>query len=1273
MRWPASPPSVSATAAAALTLVLLSAAPAAAQPAPDVTEARPPDTAAAETALEEARRLNEESLRLLRSGKIQEGLRLAQRVVALVEQALGPEHPAVAANLHGLALLYHRQGDLAAAEPLYRRAAAIWERALGPEHPNVATCLSNLAELLRVKADYAAAEPIYRRALAMRAAALGPTHRDTATVQNNLALLLHAKGDYAAAVPLFRQALASLEQALGPEHPEIGKLLSNLADCLRVRGAHGEAEALCRRAVAIHEKAQVPGQADLALSLNNLAMILQARGDAAAAEAALTRALAIWEQTLPPEHPHIAACLGNLALIWQARGRYLQAEAGFRRALAIREKIRGPAHPEVARSLANLSVLLQAKGDLGAAEPLYLRALAIWEGAVGRDHPHVAVCLANLGSLRQALGDFDVAEQHFRRALAIQERALGPRHPDNATVVSNLGNLFLLKGNYVAAEAQQRQALALREETLGPTHPATAVSLNNLALVLHHGRADFPGAEALYRRALNVLEQALGSAHPEVANTIGNYAQLLRDKGDHAAAIPMFRRAIATCERGLGAEHPSCALILNNLAGALFDGDDRKQAEPLLRRAEAILEAALGPAHPNVAMCMNNLAELLRRERRMEEGEALQRKVLALREAALGPDHPDVAMSLNNLAMFRHAAGDLPAATPLYRRALGILETALGPDHPSVARTVSNLGEVLGEAGDSAEAERCRRRRLDIEDRRLRRMLTLGAERERRAFAATMTASTHFAVSQHVLGAPDAPPAAELALRTILQRKGRVLDSLTLDRQQLRASLGAEGANLFDELASIHAELSALAARPFGPKPAAALHKRRMELSSRAETLEATLADRSAELRALLAPVTVDSVRAALPADAVLVEFFRYRPHNLHAPAKGPGWGAPRYVAYLLRRAGPTVWADLGPASEIEDAVAKARAALTQPRSLTAKVALRNLSRRVLAPLERPLGGAGLVLIAADGVLHGVPFEALVDAQGRPAIETLSLHYIGSGRDLLAKPSTAPRQPAVVVTNPDFAFASPKSPRAPLPSRRSRSAGGATWADLPGTKVEGEALARLLPGATAVTRGGATETLVKAVRSPEVLHLATHGFFYPDQTAPAGDRPPRDAPPTGELAIRAVDLGRVAAADTTENPLLRAGLVLAGASRLGSGLDDGMLTALEVGSIDLRGTRLVVLSACDTGRGDVENGEGVFGLRRALAMAGAESVVMSLWHVDDQATQTLMESFYRRWLAGVSRLDALRQAKLELMRQPGRQHPYYWAAFVAIGAWGPLR
>jgi CHAT domain-containing protein len=317
------------------------------------------------------------------------------------------------------------------------------------------------------------------------------------------------------------------------------------------------------------------------------------------------------------------------------------------------------------------------------------------------------------------------------------------------------------------------------------------------------------------------------------------------------------------------------------------------------------------------------------------------------------------------------------------------------------------------------------------------------------------------------------------------------------------------------------------------------------------------------------------------------------------------------------------------------------------------------------------LGETRQLLISPDGELNLIPFAALVDERGRYLLERYSFTYLTSGRDLLRL--EVPRESkgaAVVVADPSFG----------LPTLIASSglvgAKGATanarpqvdysqifFGPLPGVSDEVRALKELLPQASFLTKEQATKAALEQLNGPSILHVATHGFFLQDEQAATENRAAaqsKDGARPGKLAAR------------VENPLLRSGLALAGANQSGGGNSDGILTALEASGLNLWGTKLVVLSACDTGLGEVRNGDGVYGLRRALVLAGAESQVMSLWAVSDRSTRDLVVGYYRALLEGAGRGEALRQVQLRMLRDKSHQHPYYWAAFIQTGAWGSL-
>jgi CHAT domain-containing protein len=219
---------------------------------------------------------------------------------------------------------------------------------------------------------------------------------------------------------------------------------------------------------------------------------------------------------------------------------------------------------------------------------------------------------------------------------------------------------------------------------------------------------------------------------------------------------------------------------------------------------------------------------------------------------------------------------------------------------------------------------------------------------------------------------------------------------------------------------------------------------------------------------------------------------------------------------------------------------------------------------------------------------------------------------------------------------------------------------------LPGVRDEVRALQEMLPRATVLLGEQATEAALRRVDAPRILHIATHGFFLPE-TDDSADGASIAVP---ALTAAGTRVGKWAA--WADNPLLRSGLALAGANQGRSGDDDGVLTALEASGLDLWGTKLVVLSACDTAVGDVKRGDGVYGLRRALVLAGAESQLMSLWSVSDRSTRDLMIGYYKQLTQGAGRAESLRQVQLRMLRDGRRAHPYYWASFIQSGEWANL-
>lgn len=978
------------------------------------------------------------------------------------------------------------------------------------------------------------------------------------------------------------------------------------------------------------------------------------------------------EKTFGTEHPVVSLNLKLLAFLYDQKGDYPKAEATYLRALAAQEKLSGPEHTEVAGVLLGLGTVYGHMEDFARAEQAYARALAIREKALGPDSPEVAAVLFSLSYTFTNRGLYGQAEPILKRALAIQEKALGPDTLEVALTLNNLAYLYMEKGDYEQSEALFKRSLATFEKLLGPEHALVGTPLNGLA-VLYRTKGDYQRAEPLLKRALAIQEKAAGPEHPDTANALNSLAMLYSEKGDDERALPLFQRALAIREKAQP-ESSSVAATLNSIAYVYDSKGEHAQAISLYKRALAIIEKTLGAETPLYASTLSNLAAVYSDEGDYAQAEPLDRRALALREKLLGPEHPDVAVSLSNLAYIYFARNEFEKEEPLYLRALAITEKAYGPDHPNVGLYLANLATVYWGRGDTRRALAALARNAELRERNLALVLTTGSEEQKRLYMATLATETDGIVSFHTSAAPSDPEAAQLALTTVLRRKGRVLDVMADEVGALRRRLDSQDRELLDRLSTTRSALARLVLQGADAASPAERREEEKRLKDSIDQLEAKVSERSAEFRTQARPITLKDVREAIPADAALVEFVVYRPYDVRSTNRKSRFGAPRYVAYVLKRTGEPLWVDLGEASAVERGVAAWRRALIDPSNREASRSGRDMDELVMRPVRRLLGDTRRLFLSPDGALNLIPFGALTDERNRYLLEDYSITYLTSGRDLLRMQLSAEsRQGPLVVANPLFeagASSSSSAPSAPAAQgRRSADFASSVFTPLPGTKGEAAALGAILTGARVFTDAQASEALLKHATGPSILHIATHGFFLPDQTRSAADDNAR-AESRG-MALVAAGGVRVEG----ENPLLRSGLALAGANR-GQGGDgeDGVLTALEAAGLDLRGTKLVVLSACETGVGEVKNGEGVYGLRRALVLAGAESQVMSLWQVSDEATRDLMIGYYKRLQAGEGRTEALRAVQLEMLRgdgpqKKGRSHPFFWASFIQSGDW----
>jgi CHAT domain-containing protein/Flp pilus assembly protein TadD len=904
-------------------------------------------------------------------------------------------------------------------------------------------------------------------------------------------------------------------------------------------------------------------------------------------------------------------------------------------------------HPLLAENLHNLGFLLQARQEYTQAEPFYREAVAMLQQLYAKErypqgHPDLANSLANLGSLLRARGEYAQAEPLYREALAMRQR-LYPKehypqgHPDLAISLNNLGLLLQVRGDYAQAEPYYRDALALyRElypkERFPQGHPDLATSLNNLGGLLE-SRGEYAQAESYYRDALAMQRQLYPQGHPLLASSLNNLGLLLQARGEYAQAEPFLRDALRMQQQLYPKErhpqgHPDLAISLNNLGYLLESRGEYAQAEPFYRQA-LTMQQQLYP------------------KERFPRG------------------HPDLATSLNNLGVLLRFRGEYAPAEPFLRDALAMRRQLYPKDrypqgHPDLASSLNNLGHMRRDRGEYAQAEPFLRDGLAMYQGLAEAYAALAAEAQALNYLASLPAIRDAFLS---ISAEAQTPAAD-AYELLWEGKAALTRVLEQRQRFFRATNDFPSRAKVDQLLDVRQQLARLLLAPAGGLDDKDRPRRLQELTERKETLETELARLLPELarqrdRRLATPAAL--IDKLAPGSA-FVDLLRYR-----RLGKGPQAPAEAYcVAFVLGPGRPVRRVELGPAAPVEEALASWRQAIRAEQRGDAGERLRRL---LWEPVARQLPeGIDTIYLAPDGELSALPWAALPGSRaGSVLLEEYTFAVVPHGPWLLeqfAVPARTNAAPGLLLALGGVAYGAAPDPVVAPPGgellvarRPDRGPATGAWLDLPGTVRELDqlvALARGLPQPPqTLERRGTSASTVRLQRDlPQArwAHLATHGFF----AAPKSDV--RRQLFDDRDFVRGVGAERRGVG--ARNPLTQSGLVLAGANLPVKDLlkeDGGILTAEAIAGLPLHNLELAVLSACETGLGEVAAGEGVFGLQRAFHLAGVRNVIASLWKVDDQATAALMGLFYHKlWRENKPPLVALHEAQLTLYHQPER-------------------
>ncbi len=982
-------------------------------------------------------------------------------------------------------------------------------------------------------------------------------------------------------------------------------------------------------------------------------------------------------------------------------GKFAEAAECGETVLQIRREILGKRHRDYAASLNNLAALYYNMGEHEKTAPLFLESAEVRKLTLGELHPEYAQSLNNTAALKNMLGDYRSAIPLFREASAIWKETLGSQHYEYATSLHNLARIYTTIGQYAAAESLYQESIEVVKANYGDEHAEYATSLNNLA-ILYERMGDVDRAEPLYRRCKEIRLATLGEGHPAYASVLNNLGTLYRDQGDFDKALPMLEESLETHRTAYGEKHNSFATSLNNLALLYQQQQKTEAANKLFTQANQIIESNLGS------------------------------------------EHPLFAESLINLGNLHDAEGQFDSAEKSFLAALEIRKNVFGDSHPDFAATLFRLAELYFEAGDQERFDQFSKTALQIQRNQLDKNAIAQSARQQIANQEQLRDYLDLRLTNAVNGNTSAREAVE----EMWQWKGSVTR-----RQQAYRSVAQNPKleSFYTDLQTVTQRLSSLAQKVPALPTAKANEEAQLEakekrekwqtafnqLSEKRELLEREIAERSESFRQTGEPLRVAEVQAALPSRTALIDILQYQ-HKIRTQTGKKTSYQSRFVAFLVQPNDAITLIPLGPAKDLTESINDfrigfAKANLNASERTLVKGASQNLRDQFWAPIEKHLVEVDTVLVSGDTTINTLPIAAIPSKnRNRFLIEDYriaSLPLAHQLRNLDGVSSPDQRAPqllvvgnvnydsekATTITTPpesllvqnraarDF-FNTPEQVELALLRSNSRD----KFLPLQGFEQELELVQQLYrnydQNIMALTGPQATkQAFLRGASESTVLHVITHGYFAAETSQETGTK--RDGNDSGSDNTN-VSLGNLSKNKLVNRfaPGLLSGLAFAGANQTDDSAvpeEDGILRSSEIEVASLNGVELVVLSACETGLGRVANGEGIAGLQRAFQIAGAQSVVASLWKVDDQATVELMKQFYTNlWQKKMPTLDALRDAQITMLNQydsstgqirglgakpvpkltdpntspadsdtRNRLPPRYWAAFQLSGDW----
>ena len=1082
---------------------------------------------------------------------------------------------------------------------------------------------------------------------------------------------LEKSGNYTAASPLAEQALKQAETEYGKANYRYVAALTKLGEIYQGAELLDRAEKVFVEVVALDKAKYGESEMVYAESISHLGLVLYLQGKYDQALPCFIQAAEIKKNKLGVDVMY-ANALNSVASINFKLGKYSVAEPQFTEVLSIYQSRETEPSAQHANAKNGLGVLYDMVGRYEDAEVLLLSAVQWRKQLLGDTHPDYAESLRNLAGLYKNMGRYIESERAHQEALQIV-KSYGENTLNYANSLYNFALLYHATGNFRQAENMLKRSLAINKAILGEKTSAYATGLNGLAN-LYAEVGSFTEAETLYKKQIEIVKADLGTDHPHYATALANLGALFYQMGRYEQAESIYTKVLELDRKHFGADHVESASILYYLAALYRDMIKLEASEEYFKKALEIQKKQLGTAHPEYIKSVIGLGDTYVRAGKLKESIALYNQSMPYFETPDGQTSANYTTFVNNLAALYKATGNFSSAEKWYDEAMRLQLAQWGETSSAYLRTLANLGELYFSMGQYAKAEPILKKVLASYLKDLQNNFPSMSEREKSQFYKTI--SFHFDLFNSFTVSPSNKNTILLGdmYNHQLATKGMLINASLQLKSQILKSKNAELIELYRLWIQKKEQIAR--AKKLSTTEKLKRNINIAELENESNDLERSLSLKSEKFNntARHSLYTWQDVKAKLKKEEAAVEIIRFRKYNSRLTV----FTDTVYYAALIIKADT----EKGPAlvllengHDLEKKYLKYYRNVIQQQKNGIEIEDKISYPQFWQKIGDQLKDVKKVYVSVDGFYNQVNLNTLVNpATGKYLIDEIDIDVLTNTSDLVkvraSKNSKSKKQTASLIGFPNYNMSQDERQSEIKKSGISTSEESEmntvsvrylesmnTIKELPGTKVEVEGIGKILTDkkweVMTLLNNNALEENVKHIQGPTLFHIATHGFFEPDV---------EDESDLKNLKY--------------ENALFRSGLLLAGSAEtlykkvnsieVGEEItEDGVLTAYEAMNIDLQNTELVVLSACETGLGEVSNGEGVYGLQRAFKVAGAEAIIFSLWKVDDAATQQLMTNFYNFWLTTGNKRESFTKAQLAIRDQ--YKLPFFWGAFVLIG------